>query len=203
MLWALLAVIVAWSLALTAYRGVQNSRMTGEKVLAYLGSTDLGRLSSAEREGALRALADRLNALTLEERRRVREDHRWKEWLAGMTDAEKETLVTATFPTGIKQMMTAFEQLSPSQRQRMVDDAIKRLRSSGELTVGADTFKRAPGQEPAGSEVSPKLAERIREIGLQAFFAESSAEMKVEAAPLLEEIQRQMQSGGWGRNHSR
>jgi hypothetical protein len=45
--------------------------------------------------------------------------------------------------------------------------------------------------------------EKIREVGLRTYFAESSAQMKIEAAPLLEEIQRQMQSGGWGRHGRR
>ena len=204
-LWSFLAVLAAWSLALAGYLLARNARMTAEKVTAFLTATDFGRLPPPDRDATIQRLADRLNALSLEDRRRVRRSEPWKSWLDQMTDAEKEKLITATFPSGITQMLTAFQQLSQSQRQRMVDDALGRLRSSGELAVGGETFLHAPGegQGPAGSGLNPRLAERIREVGLQTFFSESSAQTKVEAAPLLEEIQRQLQSGGWGRNRNR
>ena len=200
-LWALSSVLLAWGIAVPGYRLVVNSRMTAEKVSLFLAATDLDRLPAAERAAALRGLADRINALSLEERHRVRQEAGWREWLAKLTDAEKESLVSATFPTGIKQMMTAFEQLSEAQRQRAIDEALKRLKGTGELKIGDETFMRNAGPpREVGPPVSPQLVEKIREVGLQTFFAESSAQMKVEAAPLLEEIQRQMQTGGWGRH---
>jgi hypothetical protein len=200
LLWAFLAITVAWGAAWAGYRLVLRSRVTEEKIEAYLRSTDLARLKAEQRAAALRSLADQLNALTIEERRRVRLQEEWARWLDEMSDAEKETLLEATFPTGIKKMMAAFEQLSEEQRRHAIDDAIQRLKSTGELSFSQENRPAGDGPaRPSRPPVSPQLEAKVRELGLKTFFAESSAQLKVEAAPLLEEIQRQMQTGGWNR----
>lgn len=183
------ALLVIWALAFAGYKIAQHIKVTPEKVLAYSASLDFSRLSGAERAAALQKLADMFNALSLEERRRLRLER--MAWFAAMTEAEKSKFLEATLPTGFKQMLNAFEEMPPDKRQRVVDQAVKQLKDAREnLTAG--------GPAPTGTNtvaLSPELQEQVTKIGLKSFYSQSSAQTKAEMAPLLEEMQRTMESG--------
>lgn len=188
---ASVAVLVIWGLALTGYTLAKRSRVTADKVRAYAESVNLSQLSGGERARAIRHLADLLNALSVEERRKARLEHLAWNWLDQMTDDEKAAFIDATMPTGFKQMLASFEQLSADKRRRAVDDALRRLREE-------QTKLQANGDSPgtnAPPVLSPELQARIRTIGLQTFYSQSSAQTKAELAPVLEELQRVMESG--------
>jgi hypothetical protein len=181
---ALLAVAVIWAVAMVGYFVAKNARVTPEKVQAYVAGTDLSKLSAAERAEALRKLAEMLNRLSMEERRELRMGRLFEDWFAQMTEAEKGEFIEATLPTGFKQMITAFEELPEDKRKRAVDQAMKRLRE-----------QQPSGDRANGPPLSPELEAKVRTIGLKSFYSQSSAQTKAELAPLLEEIQRNMESG--------
>jgi len=183
------ALLVIWALAFAGYKIAQHIKVTPEKVLAYSASVDFSRLSEAERAAALQKLADMFNALSLEERRRLRLER--MAWFAAMTEAEKSRFLEATLPTGFKQMLNAFEEMPPDKRQRVVDQAVKQLKDARENLA-------AGGPAPTGTNtvaLSPELQEQVTKIGLKSFYSQSSAQTKAEMAPLLEEMQRTMESG--------
>lgn len=91
-------------------------------------------------------------------------------------------------PTGFKQMLTAFEQLPEDQRRRTVDNALRRLRESPDRPNDAGGTNGPP-------QLSEELQAKVRSIGLKTFYSQSSAQTKAELAPLLEEMQRAMESG--------
>lgn len=186
---AMILLLVIWVLAFAGYKIAQHAKVTPEKIRAYAGSLDLSRLSEAERAAALQKLADMLNALSLEERQRLRLDR--LAWFEAMTEAEKSKFLEATLPTGFKQMLNAFEEMPPDKRQRVVEQAVKQMKEAREKLA-------AGGQAPSGSgngALSPELQEQVTKIGLKSFYSQSSAQTKAEMAPLLEEMQRMMESG--------
>jgi hypothetical protein len=186
---ALLAVAVIWVVALAGYFIAKNAKVTAEKVQAYVTAVDLSKLSAAERAEALRKLADMLNRLSLEERREMRMGRTIGDWFAQMTEEEKAAFIEATMPTGFKQMIAAFEELPEEKRKRTVDQAMKRLREEQQRgAFGESNGTNAP-------PLSPELEAKVRTIGLKSFYGESSAQTKAELAPLLEEMQRSMESG--------
>lgn len=198
----LLAVVGIWLIALAGYVIARNSKVTAEKVSAYVASVDLSKLSAADRATALKRLADMMNALSPDERRKARWERTALRWFDQMTEAEKGEFIEATLPTGFKQMLTAFEEMPEDKRKRSVDDALRRLREAQtKMQAGAAILD---GQ-PRGTNVPPPLSEelqaKIRTIGLKSFFSQSSAQTKAELAPVLEELQRVMESGRPFRGH--
>jgi hypothetical protein len=191
-----LAVVAIWLVALAGYAIAKNRKMTAEKVRAYATSVDLSKLAGDARADALRRLEDMINALSAEERRNARLDRLTWDWWNAMTEEERSEYIEATMPTGFKQMITAFEQLPDDKRKQTIDDAIRRMREEG----------RRPGfgpRPPSGTNappVSQELQAKIQTIGLKTFYSQSSAQTKAEVAPLLEEMQRVMQSGRPFRN---
>ncbi len=192
-LWIGAAIIVVWIAAVVGWRISENSRVTAEKVAAFVSSTDLSKLSPEARARAIRELAEKLNALSFEERRRARFNQAMMKWFEQMTEEEKSAFLEATMPAGFKQMITAFEQLPDEKRQRAIDDALKRLREA--RNRNPEEALAPGGQGTNAPALSPELQAKIRTMGLKTFYSQSSAETKAEMAPVLEELQRVMESG--------
>ena len=187
---AMIALVVIWVVAIAGYKLAKNAKVTPEKVHAYIGALDFSHLSAADRAAAIKRLADMLNALSLEERRKLRLDR--TAWFNEMTEAEKSEFLEATLPTGFKQMLAAFEDMPPDKRSRVVDQAVKQMKEANGK-MAADGQSKLVGNN--GPVLSPELQEKVTKIGLQSFYSQSSAETKAELAPLLEEMQRTMESG--------
>ena len=196
---SVIAVLVIWAVAMVGYVIAKNSKMTAEKVRAYAESVDLGKLSGDARARALKELADKLNALSMDERRKARLERVTWIWFNQMTEEEKAAFIEATMPTGFKQMLASFEQLPDDKRKRTVDDALRRLREQRDQFATGQRGGNADGTN-GPPVLSDELQARVRSIGLKTFYGQSSAQTKAELAPVLEEMQRVMQSGRPFRN---
>jgi len=192
LVWAAAFIVGIWLVAWAGFAYFESRRVTADKVRAFVESVPFGQLTGAARARALKELEDKLNALPYDERQRFRAEHLMNGWFAQMTDAEKEEFVAATLPTGIKQMINAFEQLPEDKRRKVIDDAIRNLRAANNRAAPNSAGSAGTNAPPP---VSPELEAKIRTLGLKTFYSQSSAQTKAEAAPLLEELQRVMESG--------
>ncbi len=181
---AIAGVVLAWALALGGYELAKNAKATPEKIMAFARSLDLSKMSAADRAKALRKLADELNGLSPEERRLVRPD---KALFSQMTEPEQEQFIENTMPMQVKQALSMYEHMSADQRQKAIDTTLSSLRARA-----ADNPDDAANANP--TPISPELEAKIRTVGLKTFYSESSAETKAELAPLLNELQIQMQT---------
>jgi hypothetical protein len=189
-----IAICAIWLIAVAGYRIARNAKMTAEKVRAYAESVDLRKLSGSARAKALRELEDMLNRLSLEERRKARLDRTATSWFEAMTEDEKAQFIEATMPTGFKQMLTSFEQLPEEKRRRAIDDSLRRLKEARDQLAVTPGGRIRSGTN-AGPVLSEDLQAKVRTIGLKTFYSQSSAQTKAELAPVLEELQRVMESG--------
>jgi hypothetical protein len=194
LVFAVAALLAVWLTALGGYAVSDHFKMTVDKLRAYLEGTDLSKLSDAERAKALRELADKINALPPDQRRQARVDRLWEPWFREMTEEEKGQFLDATLPSGFQQMLVSFEQQPAEKRQKAIDDAIKRLRQARENPPG-NSKPPDPNDTNAPPVLSPELQQKVTTIGLSSVYGSSSAETKAELAPLLEEIQKNMESG--------
>jgi hypothetical protein len=190
-LFALSAVVCIWVLTIAGYLVVKNSKMTAEKLQAYVESVDLRKLSGAERAKAIQRLAVKLNALSPEERRKARIQPSALSWFEQMSEEEKSSFIDATMPAGFKQMLSSFEQLPEERRRKAIDDALRELKQTRERLQSDGALPDATNA-PA---ISKELEAKIRSIGLKTFYSQSSAQTKAELAPVLEELQHTMESG--------
>jgi hypothetical protein len=180
---AAIALVLVWLLSWAGFVIAGKTKITPDMVRAYASSLDLSKLSAADRARALRELADKYNALTFEDRRGLRPD---TNFFAQLTEEEKASFVEATMPTEIKQALIAFDQMPEDRRQRLIDNALKNIRAHPD----------GPNGGPNGAtQFSPEEETKIRSLGLKTFYSESSAETKAELAPLLNELQTQIQNG--------
>jgi hypothetical protein len=199
-IYAAIAIAAVWILALVGFALAKSSRMTAEKIRAYVESVDLSKLSSAERAKAIQRLADKLNRLSIEERRKAQLGRAAERWFEQMTEEERGQFIDATMPTGFKQMITAFEQMPEDKRRRAVEESLKRLREARNQMSADEMPRNGTNREP---ELTPELQMKVRTIGLKTFYSQSSAQTKAELAPLLEELQRVMESGRLNRSERR
>lgn len=190
-IFAIAAIAVVWLLATAGFLVARNSKVTAEKLRAYLDGMDLSKLSGDARAKALRDLAKKLNSLSTEERRQARADRLWSKWFEQMTDQERGEFIDATLPSGFKQMVDSFEKMPEEKRRKAVNDAVKRMkeaRASGEM---ASPLSRSTN----GPVLSDDLQKKVAAIGLKSVYGDSSAQTKAELAPFMEEIQKSMESG--------
>ena len=182
-LWiAVAAIAAAWLLAWAGFVISQKTKITPDMVRAYAASLDLSNLTAADRAKALRQLANKLNSLSYDERRGLGPD---TNLLAQMTEDEKAAFIEATMPTEIKQALAAFDEMPEDRRQRVIDNALHNLRDHPDAPDGGPNNL---------SQLTPEQRAKIRSLGLKTYYAESSAETKAELAPLLNELQSQMQN---------
>jgi hypothetical protein len=183
-----IAIVLIWLLAWSGYVICKRTKMTAEKVSQYQRSLDFARMSAADRLKALRTLAEKLNALSPDERQRWRLD---LDWFSQLNDEEKSCFIDAFMPGEMRSALRMFEQWPKEQQQREIDKAFKELRAR----AGPGHTGRPRMNGTNGPLFSPELDKKIRTMGLNTLFNQGSAQTKAELAPLLMEFQRQLESG--------
>lgn len=201
LLYAVGALLLVWIVAFVGYSVASYYKVTPEKVAAFLRSTHLNQLSAEARAKALRELSRKMNTLSAEDRRKARLDGEFATWFQEMTEEEKGRFIEETMPSGFKQMLASFEQLPADKRKKAIDDSLRNMRKTREQVESQDGVPGdTGGQTNRMGELSPELQKKVVQIGLKSFYSESSAQTKAELAPVLEEMQRLMESGRLFRN---
>jgi hypothetical protein len=197
-----LGLLAVWLVCGAGWFVSHRAKATAGKVAAYLHANDLAKMSTQDRAQSLRDLSAQMSALPVEERRRVRMDEGLEKWFAAMSEQEKSVFLEATMPGGLKQMLASFEQLPEDKRRKAVTDALRELRKARDAAAEDESsgLRINTNRLP---DISKELQKKVVALGLKTFYAESSAQTKAELAPLLEELQRLMESEWLLRNQRR
>jgi len=171
----LLALAVIWSLAAGALLLVQRSRPTPQKFMRYVAEHPLEGLDAPGRAGVIDHAARLLNGLNTEQRRELKKGGVLRAFFTKLNREERRRFAELTLPAGFRQMVKTLNKMDPGQRK----------------TVVARTLRDLRRQSAVASELSGE--DDIREMlsgGSAIFEAEANPQVKLDFAPVIEELRQ-------------
>jgi len=176
------SVAAIWIVAGGAIYLARNAQPTAASVTKYLQENDLEATSGSARQRVIDRAADMMNRISFEERQQLQRSRVTRDFFARLSPEEQSRYLDATLPSGFRQMMESFNKMEPERRQKMVDRALRDM-------------KRREGEEPRG-DFDEAMQQKIVSQGLRSFYSDASADVKLDFAPLIEQMQKNLQGGG-------
>jgi len=179
----LVAVLVAiWALVGGLIYWARSSRPTPASVMRFLDAHPASSASGSDREKLLAKIAAQLNQLSYEQRREVRMSRKLDAFFRGLSPDEQARFLDLTLPAGFKQMMDALNKMTPEKRKEFVDKTLTDM-------------KKHEGEEvPEDKRKLDANGQKIIDQGFRSFYSDASAETKMDVAPLIEQLQKNLQS---------
>lgn len=177
-LWIKIALVLVaiWVVAGGAIFLARSVRVTPETLVAYVEKHPLEGKSTSDRAKVIEKVADQLNSLTYDERRETRTGKRIDPWFRTLTAEEQSRFLDLTLPTGFRQMMDSLNKMPPPKRKQFVEKALRDMRER-------------EGEDPQLDQNARKMIDQ----GFKSFYSEASAETKMDVAPLIEQLQKNLQ----------
>ena len=126
---------------------------------------------------------DQLNEVSFEDRQQLERSGATRRFFLSLTPAEQMAFLDATLPADFRQLMEAFNKMEPAKRKEFVSRAL-------------DEMRKHEGEEHPHGEFDEQAGQRIADQGLKAFYSTADADTKLDLAPLVEQMQRNLQMGG-------
>ncbi len=170
-LWLAVGAVITWA---------RNVKPSPRSVAQLIDANPLEGRAPEERKKVIDTVAGQIGRLNFDERRETRLEKRPEAFLKNMTPGEQAYFIDQTLPAGFKQMVEALNNMPPDKRVRFVVKAIEDMRK----------------QREEGGEAPPKMddpnVQKIMAAGLKSFYSDASPEVKMQLAPLIEEMQRNL-----------
>lgn len=170
-----------WLVAGVIIYFAKSAKPTAQSIVSYIDAHSLTQAGADDRAKIIDAIAEQLNRLDYPERHELRRTRQLDGFYKEMTDSERSRFLDLTLPQGFRQMMQAFNKMEPQRRKRFVEKAMAELEENG------------PNPEQ-DEKITTEEREKIIKEGLSAFYEEANAEVKLEFAPLIEQLQRALQN---------
>lgn len=175
LVWATVGGVILWA---------RSRKPTPERLLAYVEGHPIEGKSSKDRAAIIEETAEQLNGLSYEERRQFRINRGLDSFFRTLNPDEQTRFLDLTLPEGFKQMMESLNKMDREKRKRFVERTLNEMQKQEdqETPDGArERFREDPN------------AQKIIDQGLKSFYSEASAETKMDVAPILEQMQRNLQ----------
>ncbi len=176
--------------AVRAYAG--SRKITAERVnrevaaanfADWSGQTGVPDAAEAERrDKELRRIATMVNGLDFEEREKNRDNRTGEQFFRKLTPGEKGLFIELTVMETMSRFMEALDAMKPGQRKRFVEQGLRDIREG-----------RTEAEMARADELGEDLLEKISQEGMKAYFEKSSADTKLDLAPLMEAMNETMQ----------
>ena len=189
---AALVLLVVWAAvwAIRAYaetRKITAERLDREVAAARFADwSDLAsppdRAETARREAELRNIAGLVNRLDFQEREKNRENRAGEKFFRKLAPDEKSLFIELTIVESMSRFMESLDAMKPEQRKKFVEQGMKEIQSG-----------RTQEEMARTDELGADLLEKISQQGMRAYFDKSSADTKLDLAPLMEAMNETMQ----------
>ena len=171
-----------WALATGVIHWLHASQPTAASITDYLARTNIEAQSGRDRARTIQRVEDQLNDVSYDERQRVQRSGVTHKFFRALTPAERIAFLDATLPAGFKQMMDAFNQMDPAKRKQFVERAVEEMKKH-----------EGEGPPPGADE---QINQQFINQGLKSFYSDANADTKLDLAPIIEQMQRNIQGGG-------
>ena len=190
---AVLVLAIVWLgvWGVRAYAG--SKKITAERVNREVAeanfadwSTRTGAPSdSAEakrREKELRNIATLVNRLDFQEREKNRDNRVGENFFRALSPGEKSLFIELTIVESMSRFMETLDAMKPEQRKKFVEQGLKEIQAG-----------RTQEEMARADEMSADLLDKISQEGIRAYFEKSTADTKLDLAPLMEAMNETMQ----------
>ena len=178
---AALVLALVWTIVGGLIWWARARKVTPESLMAYVEVHPVEGKPPTERTKTMEAVAKKLNQLTYEERREVRLSRRLDRFFKGLNPEEQGRFLDLTLPDGFRQMMEALNKMDREKRKVFVEHTLEQLRK--------DEGQNMPERLESDGNI-----QKIIDQGLKSFYSDASAETKMDLAPVIEQMQRNLQS---------
>lgn len=187
---AILVIVWAAVWAVRAYAG--SRKLTAERVNREIAAANFEDWSS--RDGAddgpegrkrmekITEIAGMVNRLDFAEREKNRQNRGGEEFFRKLSREEKNRFIDLTVTESMNRFMESLDAMPPAQRRKFVEQGLKEIEDGRT----AEEMSRA-------KEMGADLLEKISQEGMRAYFEKSSADTKLDLAPLMEAVNETMQ----------
>ena len=189
---AALVLAVVWTCVwgVRAFAGAR--KITAERVNREVAAANFADWSNREsppeatearrRDQELRKIALLVNGLDFQEREKNRDNRSGENFFRKLAPDEKGLFIDLTIKESMGRFMETLDAMKPEQRKKFVEQGLKEI-SNGRT---GDDMARA-------DELGPDLLDKISKQGMKAYFEKSSADTKIDLAPLMEAMNETMQ----------
>jgi pyruvate-formate lyase len=187
---AAVVLAVLWGLVWVGLSVSRSKLPTPEKLAAYVEAHPLGEIEDPEqRRQVIGEVAEMLNQLDPGDVRRLIEENQEdprRAFFEEMSPDEQKFFMEKRVGRAFDQMMVAFNDMDREERKRIIERTLKQMRQEG--------GERRDGLQRL-EETDPAMAEKIVNEGLRAYYQQANSETKLDLAPVLEEMQRNLTGG--------
>lgn len=174
-----LLMVGVWVIAAAVLLWIKATTPTPEKLAAYLTRNELAGISGPKRAEVIATVASQLNRLTFDQRQELRESGSIRTFFEQLDPAERSRFLDLTLPEGFRQLMNALNKMDESKRKKIVDRILNDLRT----------------ENPAvAARLGDAETQKIITKGLSSFYEEADAGVKLDFAPVIEQLQKATQS---------
>jgi hypothetical protein len=189
---ALVLLVAVWAVVWSVRTYAGSKKVTAQGVNAMIVEARFADWSDEEsavgsgeakrRTEKLREIADMVNRLDFQEREKNRGNKVPEDFFAKLNAAEKNLFIDLTVRESMASFMSALDAMAPEQRRKFVEQGLREV-SEGRT---AEDMER---MEALGED----LVRKISEEGMRAYFEKSSADTKLDLAPLMNAVNETMQ----------